>query len=896
MRGLLFALFFAIGLLPPTAARAAAGRPLYEISANVSDDLERIEGTVSAQVTNDGPEPLDRLVLWLYPNLFADDVPGVTDANRDLFEPWGAGRGSITVSAVMLDGAPVEPEVAPAPAAPERTRYELRLPAPLPPGGTVRFEAAFTTRMPHRLGPFSHAHDVLTALGGWYPYVLPPQTRTLDRRPPPSDFRIVLQLPKGHVALVGGERPIGTEPVVLQGREWADLVVRKKGIQPLRTRGATLWPMSNPPDQEWRKETEPNPPPLPTTWVADEVTRLLGNLAEWADAQPEIPITGPIQAVIVPMRSEIALATPGILAISDRAFEVTPVRFIERFHARGIARAYLARRFLPLVRGCETPGMAPQIADALGALYAERFAREVLGGTGDARGFLDTLDFLPSVDDFLRSPRAAFAHLYFQPVADPIPVRDEPWTFNDTAPRGKLLFEKLSDWIGADAFDEAVADYLKRGVCPFERAAEESSGLPLDPFFRVWTDRLPREDLRVHILSVNELPDGRFLSEVGIERIGDAPPEVIEMDAWEDDGTLHRLEWRADEGVQAHVWEITAPAPIDKLRADPRGRVFQTPAERGEIAALGDRIPSRFQLLLTRLNISYSTSDRAFFGDVDVLLRPREAVRRRLGVGASIRKARVEGRTALTFGFGPLVDAARYAWNWGVGLRGDYLRGGYGEEGTSTGYALGPILGLSYDDRPPSLSPMRGQALALGMSLNLGGSADTGTTGFVGTSAAVLRMVPLGGNQSLAFRLKANAVFGEPPIQELIPLGGSDEGLRGFPLEEVLSKQRYVASAEYRHPILPDVDVNLGIVRVRNVTGAFFVDGARAEDIFPLTPETPRAGWFGDVGYGLRFGYDLLGVRPLLFGVDAAFPINRFQSSVNPVTITFRAGQAFSGL
>jgi hypothetical protein len=149
---------------------------------------------------------------------------------------------------------------------------------------------------------------------------------------------------------------------------------------------------------------------------------------------------------------------------------------------------------------------------------------------------------------------------------------------------------------------------------------------------------------------------------------------------------------------------------------------------------------------------------------------------------------------------------------------------------------------------------------------------------------------------TLALRLKTNMLFGAPPIQELVPLGGSDEGLRGYPLESVLSRRRVIASAEWRHPIIPDLDVDFGLARLRQVSGALFVDGAWAGDIFPQVVASPEDAYFGDAGYGLRFEYDLLGVRPLTLAIDAAVPFNRTAAAGTlPVIFSFRAGQAFSG-
>ncbi|WP_373049101.1 hypothetical protein [Vulgatibacter sp.] len=894
MRLLLLAIALILLAPAPAAAQAIAAR--YAIEATVSKELDEIRGALEVRVENTGDAPLDRLVLWLYPNLFSQEIPGITDVNRTFYEPFGPSSGGIRIDGLQVGRQPVETRVLQLEQAPPETARAIDLPVPLQPGESALVTLDFVTTVPHRLGPLSRAKGVLTALGGWHPWITVPASRPVQRQPAPADFRVRLHTPGDHVALIGGANPGGDGTVELTDRPWLDLVVRPKRHRPLRTRGGAVWPLEAPPHVDWDKNSQPDPRAFSSDYTADDIARLLGRLDRWGDAQPGLPDPGPIHLVVVPLRSEIALATPGIVAVSDRAFGVTPVELLQDFHAAGIARAYFARRFLPLVQRCESPAVALQIADGLGALYADRFAEEVLGGTSDARGILATFDFLPNVDDFLRSPKAAFPHVYFSPVADPIPVRDEPWTFANGAPRGKVLFAKLQDWLGPEAFRELIEGYLAGAHCPLQRGAEGFAEQDLDAFFRTWTERRPSVDLRVRILSTEKRPDGKWESVVEVRRVGDAPPELVETLAWEENGEQHLLTWPAQKGEAAETFTIVADRRITRLRVDPRGRVHQTPAEPGEITAVGDRVPARIQLLLTRAAVSYSAADNSFFGDIDFLLRPRDAVRRRLSFGGSYRKARLEVRTALSFGFGPLVDAARYAWNWGVGLSGDYLRAGFGGEDTEEGFAVGPSVGISYDDRPAASNPLRGTAFATGFSFSAGANRGGASTVYGGASAAWLRLFPLGPRSTLAVRLKGNVLLGDPPIQELIPLGGSDEGLRGFPLESVLAQQRAVASAEWRHPLLPDLDVDLGLARLRQVAGAVFFDGAFAGEIFPLLEETPADGLFADAGYGLRFEYDVFGVRPLFLAVDAAVPINTRGVDTPPIVFSLRAGQAFAGL
>ncbi len=881
----------------------------------MSDELETIEGRIRIRFVNDFEHPVDQLSIWLYPNTFAQAVAGVKPANRDFYQPFGPGLGGMRLRQLAVDGSPATASPVPVSHAPAGTAWRLPLAQLLGPGDEVEVSIAFETRIPHRLGPLSEAHGILTALGGWYPYLIagdPETMATLDRRPRAADWSVRLGLPDGTIALIGGELADSAGWVFLQDREWVDLVVRPEGLRPVMTRHGAFWPMERAPSPGDPDRPIPDPDPLPSSWVGDSIVDLMEKLDRWADLQGVIPASGPIELVMVPMRGELAVATPGIVAISDRAYKVMPIPLLLRFHGKAIARAYFMRRLLPLVRQRETPAMVFQVADALASIFADRFAEQVLDQSKGASGILGAFDFIPSVDDFLRSADSAFAHVYFQPVADPIHVRDEAWTFNDEAPRGKLLREKLQDRFGPFQLPLVFNDYLTphpgcpppprswsdAGPCSLQSFAEEHSGWILGPFFRAWSERFPEEDLRTRIISVERRKGRGYRSLVEVWRIGDTPPELIEAEARDRLGTRIPLVWIAEAGVSSHIFEIDSAAPVESVRVDPRDRVFQTPAEPGELAALGDRVPPRLQPLLTRLSLSYATSDRAFFGDVFVLFRPRDAVRRRLALGFSYQKARAEVNTSLTFGFGKLVGAARYTHNAGIGLFVDLLRAGFAGSEAPQGYAIGPTLFYTFDDRLDSVSPMRGTAVFAAYSPAIGASKGGESAFFEQASLAAVRLFPLSYSQTLALRLKGSLITGDAPFQKLIPLGGSDAGLRGFSYEEVLGRRLAIASLEWRHPYVVDMDLDLGFARIQGLSGALFADGAAmGGTLRPQAVEPgPSSSLFADFGYGLRLHYALFGVRPQVLGVDIAVPLGRIESvpGLSPVTINIRAGQAFA--
>ncbi|AKU90902.1 hypothetical protein [Vulgatibacter incomptus] len=359
---------------------------------------------------NDTGRDVEELTLWLYPEAFTSRLEGIASGNRSFYQPFGPGEGGVSVSRIEIAGVSQEGELAGPPEAPPGTALRIPLAAPLRPGESAKVRLAFETRVPHRLGPFSVAHGVLTALGAWHPYVTagaPNAVEPIDRRPRAADWDVHLALPPYMSALVGGVQPDAAGNVLLRRREWADLIVRPITLTPVPFRHGALWPLERPPAPPEQDRAIPDPHPLGSTWVGDTLAELVDRLERWADLQGDIPpATEPIHLVIVPIGAEIALASPGVVAVSHLAYKVTPFPVLLRFHGKAIARAYFTRRLLPFVREREAPGMVPQVADALASMYADRFAEQVLGQSLNASGILGVFDFVPSVDDFLLAPRA----------------------------------------------------------------------------------------------------------------------------------------------------------------------------------------------------------------------------------------------------------------------------------------------------------------------------------------------------------------------------------------------------------------------------------------------------------------------------------------------------------
>lgn len=893
----------ALLLATPARADDRWPRTRYALEVTLSEGLERLDGRLEAEVVNDAGATVDALTVWLPAASYARPLQGQTATNLDLLVPTGDGLGGAAIDEARLEGEPVvlaPIEVADVPAG---VALLVRLPAPLPPQARARLSLGFHVDVPERTGALGRHEASFTAMGTFHPFVVAGDARErgLDaRRPRAADFVLDARLPAGRRGVAGG-REIGPAdgPQHFPAREWLELLVRPPGERALHVRGGLLLPLQPAPVRGRSRDEGglPDVAAAPAEWRGDDLAALVERLDAWADLQRELPDPGPLPVAVVPLRSEAALASPGIVLVSDRAFALAPFAAARTFHERAIARAILAARVLPVVRARERPEDVIVVADAIGARYAERFLDEQ-AGEGGLSDWLAALDFIPEVDDFLRSPRAAFPHVYFRPTAEPLIVRDEPSSFAHPGPRGRLLLERTIDLAGAPTVDRAIARYLGDRRCPppapgpgpsrcgLRATLEGELGRDLGAHFAAFTARFPQEELRVRLLAPG---DATTPARIAIERLGDAPPAVIEVALLETGGRRYVAQWRAADGARSTILEVTVQAPLERVRVDPRGRITQSALRPDEPPSTGDADPARWQVIVTRMTAAGDPATGELTADLDLLLRPREALQDRLIVGASLRPSRVGGRGAWVHGLGGFLDGARQPVGVSLGLGADYLRAGFGGSTTEAGWAVGPSAAIFWDDRPSSAAPEEGRALSFGLS----GAFGPGATGEValwgGAGLAGTWLVPLFRRHVLALDGGAAAVLGEAPVQERI-----GPGLRGFSAADALGHRRLRGTVEWRHPLGPGLDVDVGLLRLRRLSGALFVDAALLDGL-EHPPTAPATAALVGAGWGLRLHYDAFGVRPMLFSVDLGRPVYAPAGifAAGPLTLGLHAGQAF---
>ena len=160
----------------PTVYRSASGlpgpqywqnRPDYRIAARLDPATHSITGTAEIRYTNNSPDTLGVLWLLLEQKRYRPDSRGNLSGNS---APQGFTPGMTLDSVMVVHGksaVPVQPLIS-------DTRAQIRLPAPLPHGGTATLRIAYHYTVPKdpwggRTGWMPSPNGDIYSIAQWYP-------------------------------------------------------------------------------------------------------------------------------------------------------------------------------------------------------------------------------------------------------------------------------------------------------------------------------------------------------------------------------------------------------------------------------------------------------------------------------------------------------------------------------------------------------------------------------------------------------------------------------------------------------------------------------------------------------------------------------------------------------
>lgn len=922
------------GVLLPvsTVAAALAAAPFVlpaldradtEVFASVAPDLASIRLRVRTRYEPASATDLVHVVLAA--DTFAAVPPELRASTARELYAGGVASGGFEVGSVRAragaDGAGLGPSLPCAEGARAPSGGARGIECPLPePSRVVLVEVEAVLRVPERYGAFAVRRGQLTLGAGWYPLVSRP-----EGPPPRGPVRVELELPEGRGAVVGrryyAPRPLPGARVISAFEEDAvsvPLVVLgpRAGATPADPEGRALIIT--------RAGARDRDPARRSRTAAELLLATADALAFLREeGLPQPSPSEPWLVVEAPLRHELALATDGPVLASDRAFRMFPVDRFLRFHRFPLLRELFAAHAIRLLESRVAPGDAarvaiPATADLVAAWLVDRYVASRFGARENAFDVLSFWSFIPSIDSMLYAPDLPFVGAYFRLVDEHDPLTPNLLDFPSRWPRGKVIYEKLVDRAGAEAAARAALALLEGTPLP-EALALGAGAEGSDALLSTWLRPYPDVRYALGRYGSVEAPaaecGGRapcFRAEIEVVRDGEAVAEPVEVLVTAEDGA-ERLVRSAATAAPVRSVTATLAAALDEVRLDPRGRLAERPSREVPEPRFDNASSPRWKLLLNNFNVQLLASEGAIDTALDLGIARVHDVRWSYGIRADYDPATAALSARATYGFGEPVTAARLDRWVGLILEGAYLRPGFGVAGAAgaacsglggdeTAFATSAAVVLGYDDRRSVWAPEAGTGLRVVLEYNRvfgeltecrDGAAARVSPDSVSASARFLRQWRLGGAHQISVRAKAGAfLVGSPREQLLFRLGGRTN-VRAYTSGAAQGRAQGIASAEWLHPLLPELDENAGeIAWVTGIDGALFADVALLADGLEALD---RGSAFAGVGYGVRLYLDYFGVRPGVMAVDVAVPLVGLDGrpAVGPPAIYVDFSQSF---
>lgn len=880
-----------VRILGPLACIVAASAPAQaidrvttEIEATVSDDLDRVHVIVRTEYIP--AERTSTVTVILAADRYRQVPEGMRPSDERFLFPRGYSLGGFESVVVRVRGVPCEGRPS---ALPERGRTAidgqpraLVCPVEAGPEAPVSIQAEADLIVPEMYGPFGRHRRQLTLAGGWYPYVARPGFPA-----PRGPHRIKLRIPSELGAVVGGAYfapsggralPERTIEAVEDDASMIPLVVLAPtaGAEPA-AEGHVRFIGSNA-----RQLHDPN---ARTPEQAQVLLSIEDGLRFWDDLRlPLPPRSRPALIVEAPLRHDLAFSAEGLTLVSDRAFRMSPVERFYRFHRFPLLRELFGTLLRERLRRTDGP-RATASADAVAASLVDRYVTSRFGAAESAFDVLDFWSFIPSVDLLLYAPDLPFEGAYFRRIKEDDPLRPNLVDFPLELSRGKIVYEKLLDRVGR-ARAGGVLEQVLRGARLEAALASALGGEEARAFLRTWLGPYP--EVRYRLLAWSSRPGSRDecggparceRAEVAIAREGDPIAEPLEVLLRDKDGKERRV-WTEATTKAVRVLTATLAAPLDLVEIDPHGRVHETPSEDTPSPRLDNRSSARWKVLLNNWNISLAATAGTIDSAIDVGFLRVYDVHWSYALRADYTPAAIALSGRVVRSFGRLVNPAELAQHVGLTVAGEYLRPKFANA-TQDAFAVSAALSYGFDTRQTVWAPEGGQGFRLTLEQNhvFGQLVEQAPSGARALSEDALRLTArafqswrLGGAHTLSIRGSAGSyLFGTPRSQLLYAVGGRSN-VRGYPIDAVLGRARAIASAEWVHHLIPELDENaLFFAWASGLDGTLYADLAVAGADLPALTSAPL---LSDVGYGLRVSIDYFGVRPGVMSVDIAVPLS----------------------
>lgn len=607
---------------------------------------------------------------------------------------------------------------------------------------------------------------------------------------------------------------------------------------------------------------------------------------EWQDfvqEKPELSLPSNIYMTQTPMRRFLVKKTTSMAFVSDRLFQLNG--YLHKYHYIPVVQSWFYQVFAEKVQAKEMSADSRWVTDALAWYWTNEFLKNLQFKHMDARKMplIKMFSFLPVVDLLIYSPQFAFVDTFYN---NPYPWdynRDDPVHFYDDKTWGRSLVEKMNDWLGQDKTSKVFQHYLSESKSLKALAQEVYEG-DIDEAYQQWQFRPPNANYKISKRKSKKIAKNQYQHHLVFNKESKKTfKEPVEILAIDKHGEAFKFQWFNDK--EEHEIEFRSKAKLKKTYIDPRSRL-------SEWQRHDNTKPAPYKFVLEQMLLDYDVNENVpliFLGGV---LRKKQGGYNRYRISGFYLGENYGVGLGYTRLFGRAVDGLRLSH--GASFTANFSRVTQDNVLTSSGtlVALTPAsdvssLGLSYffGNQLSFTNPLSGGGGSF--SIKWGSSALWADHDYINASHGSSWVFPMSSiNHLLAvqYSLSVNSKGIPSQIQPRLGGVGAIKGV-SFNDESFQGRYRFLSSAEYRHFLLQDIDINLGLFRIRDIQGAFGLDAGhvtatvqeQAEQMVHLgAPKTD----FKDLwkvqdftygaNYGLRFHIDYFGVNPSVIRFDAA--------------------------
>lgn len=845
-----------------------------------------LTGRVDLVVLNEGTDELRHVDLWLFPERLSQRPPHLSEVEEAWMFPGPFSPGGMVIEGVLTSDGQACPVTRVSP-----TLARVALPDPQPPGRDMTLRVRFRTRVPQRFGPFGRASGQLTLDGGFFPRPPPQGEGGFLAASPPSPIAYELSLSvkrSGLIGVLNGRvHRLGPRPVTL-GVGTADrlslAVMPAPFVSRLAEAGTDLVLLH-------RRERPPSPEEdgLASLGAIDYAGQTLATSAlflRFLKASLGIELPMRLSLVEAPIRRDLAIEAPGMVLVSDRAFDVPGTERLRRLHRSALLRQVAAHLIRPLIGPREPIAWRDRVVDLAAINLVQRWEDARYGAEGRLSKALAAGDFMAQVDEVLYAPQLPFQSAYFRPPDDTDRFRDRWSMFSHEAPNGQRLAVKLEDLGGKENLRRLVDKLI--GGRSFHQAYAAVYPKAPPGFLAQWDGPYPRVNYDLRGVRPGRDEAGAFV-DVTLGRTGPKGfVEPVTVAAWDEMGRRTQETWLGVGAIGR--LRLRLQGALGRVQIDPQGRLIES-AREGLADPRSDNGTARtWKFLLQGGYLGFESASSSLSGGlVSTIKRTNsaddswvlEAYESGLGAGMGV---------TYRHHFGRYIRPNLRRYHVGIALNSVWMRSNEQWDdgiGTSLSLTLGQSSYLS------RMNPQSGGRWSLTASLRADSRPES-TDLAVAMVADASRLFPLASGQVLGLRVNAAAVFGEVSPRSSWRLGGARR-LRALSPLSAVGALRLLSTLEWRHRWTRDINLNLAQVAwVTSVYGVAFVDAVLLADA-PGDLFTHRS-LFAGAGYGLRLIYYAMGLYPVVVGLDGAFAFMGAPEVTRkspPLSVLMTVGQTF---